>query len=96
MVAAREDNPIGWRNAAIVSLLFDSGLRSGELCRLGVCEVDLSERELKVLIKGGNTMPGWFGAATTARLKRWLSVRSAWPGIETVFVGIGGTTPVRQ
>ena len=85
----------GKRDAAIISLLFDSGIRAAELCRLKVKNVDVNGKELQVQIKGGAVLPGWFGAQTKERLLEWLAVRDdlALPGVETLFVGVGGIKP---
>lgn len=83
---------IGKRNAAIMSLLFDSGLRAAELCSLTADNLNLSERELIVRIKGGDILPGWFGERTETLLRQWLPIRDvlAGAGTEELFVAIGG------
>lgn len=84
---------IGLRDRAIVSLLFDSGLRAAELCRLSLSNLDLTEREFIVRVKGGDEKPGWFGEVTTGYLEAWLRARKTLPAIHTVFIAIGGTRP---
>ncbi len=81
------------RNAAIVSLLYDSLLRNAELCRLSVGNVDLERRRLTVVIKGGNEEKARFSEETAERLAAWLAVREPAPGVDTVFVSIAGATP---
>jgi integrase/recombinase XerD len=81
------------RNVAIISLLFDSLLRSAELCRLRVADLDLERRRLVVQVKGGDEAPGQFSPQTADYLRAWLSVRAAGPGVETVFVNVGGSKP---
>lgn len=81
----------GIRDRAIISLLFDSGLRAAELCRLRVVDVSLEAQELKVVIKGGDEGKGWFGKTTREYLEAWLAVRLGWRQVETLFVAIGGT-----
>ncbi len=96
------DSEKGLRDAAIVSLLVDSGLRASEVCRLRVSDLQIGMRLgegfvniLVVLSKGGATLPAYFGQATAERLERWLAIRGrvARPGVEAVFVGVGGTKP---
>ena len=90
-----KQGPKGKRDAAIISLLFDSGIRAAELCRLKVKDVDINGKEFQVQIKGGAVLPGWFGEQTKERLFEWLAVRDALalPGVETLFVGVGGIKP---
>lgn len=83
----------GLRDRAIISLLYDSGLRAAEICRLRVDDVDLEKRMLKVVVKGGDERLGWFGETTAKRLQAWLRVRLAPPGVYTIFVAVGGSTP---
>lgn len=93
MMCGGRDDEIGKRNAAIIALLYDSGLRSKELCQLLLKDLDLETRQLFVRIKGGAVMPGWFGERCVIYLKDWLDVRWAKPNVETLFVGVGGRTP---
>lgn len=83
----------GIRDRAIISMLFDSGLRAAELCRLRLLDVDLKERRLKVVVKGGNEMPGYFGETTAERCRAWLRTRMVAPGISSFFVAVGGMNP---
>jgi integrase/recombinase XerC len=83
------------RNAAIISLLYDSLLRASELCRLTIDKLDLERRRLVVVIKGGNEGVGQFSQETADRLRAWLGVRQAAEGVDTVFVSVGGKTPGR-
>jgi len=87
----------GRRNLAIICLGLDSGLREAELCRLSVAQLDLSTARLTVRVKGGNDGDGIFGPHTVAALASWLAERPAYaaPGVDTVFVSIGGDTPGR-
>jgi site-specific recombinase XerD len=83
----------GVRDQAIVSLLFDSGLRAAELCRLRVDGLNLKEMELKVIVKGGDESKGWFGVRSVMLLDAWFKVRMGAPGICSAFVAVGGVTP---
>lgn len=97
------DSPKGIRDAALMSLLFDSGLRSAEVCRLQVNQLQYDVEiapgvivnRILVQVKGGTTEPGYFGAETRKLIERWLTIRSQIikPGVEELFVGIGGNTP---
>ena len=86
---------IGKRNQALVALLADSGLRSAEVCRLRVCDLDLDNQRLQVIAKGGEEEVAYFGRVCRKYLTAWLDDREklAAPGIQTVFVSIGGIIP---
>jgi len=96
--------PTGIRNAALMSLLFDSGLRSAEVCRVQVNQLEYDVEiapgvivnRILVQVKGGAKEPAYFGAETRKLVERWLNIRPqiiVEPGIEELFVGIGGNTP---
>lgn len=87
----------GARDAAIVLLLVDTGLRASEVCRCEVTKLELERRRLVVRVKGGHDGLARFGKATAWRLAAWLNVRSsvAVEGIGNVFVSVGGNTPGR-
>jgi len=93
---ARDDRDLGIppiipiRNAAIISLLFDSMLRGSELLRLTVDDIDLDAGILKVVRKGGDEKIGYFGRTTAKRLRAWLEVRPALPGVKVLFTTLGG------
>ncbi len=80
----------GKRDLALICLGLSSGLRESELCRLKVLEVDLEHGCLTTRIKGGNDGRGVFGHDTAAALASWFAVRPAGPGVDTVFVSVGG------
>jgi site-specific recombinase XerD len=86
--------PKGIRDRALISLLYDSGLRAAELCRLQIDDVDLTQQELKVVVKGGNEERGWFGETTTDYIRAWLQIRTRFPQFDdALFVSVGGTRP---
>jgi site-specific recombinase XerD len=82
------------RNAAILTLLFDSMIRSCELVALKVEDVDTDAKQVIVRAgKGGKGRVGVFGPVTAEALRVWLQARDAAPGVTELFVGIGGLTP---
>lgn len=87
----------GVRDAAIILLLVDTGLRASEVCRCEVTKLELERRLLVVRIKGGHDGLARFGKATAWRLAAWLNVRSSvvGVGVGNVFVSVGGNTPGR-
>ena len=75
------------RDAAIVELLYGSGLRVGELVGLDVQPgpqakgwIDLQEAQAHVLGKGAKRRAVPVGSAALRALERWLALRSAPPG----------------
>ena len=87
----------GIRDAAMISLMADSGLRVSETAGLQLEELDIPERSLQTRIKGGRVGQGVFGVYTAGLLAEWLIARArvALGGVTTVFVGVGGLTPGR-
>jgi integrase len=92
MLSADTSKPRGKRDLALICLGLSSGLRESELCRLRVAEIDLEHGRLTTRVKGGSDGDGVFGPDTAAALSSWLAIRAgiALPGVETVFVGVGG------
>jgi len=84
--------PKGARDAAIISVLTDSGIRSAELRKLQISDLSLQAGQLTVTRKGGNLGLAFIGATTSKRIQHWLSLRGAQPN-KTLFVSLGGLTP---
>lgn len=72
----------GVRDAAILRLLGDRGLRRGTIVDLDVADFDAERRTLKVRLKGKRAEPEsvTLAAATSRALSRWIAVRGAEPG----------------
>lgn len=80
------------RNAAIVTLLADAGLREGEIVHLRVQDVLLGERKGRVLVvdaKGNKDRTVPLSKDSVDVLKAWLVVRPA-GGVDALFVGVRG------
>lgn len=88
--------PKGKRDLAIAAVGLDTGLRSSELCRLKIKDIDLGNRTLQVVIKGGQWGIGVFSANTAQYINDWLTVRKALPGIDNLFVAIFHGTPLTR
>jgi site-specific recombinase XerD len=67
------------RDAALVRLLYDCGIRLSECTGLELGDVDLERRECRVLGKGRKERDVWFGATTAQALARYLRVRRQHP-----------------
>ncbi len=63
------------RDAAFLLLLFDTGIRRGELAGLRLADVDLKARLAYVTGKGGHTRAVRFGTKTAVALDRYLRLR---------------------
>jgi site-specific recombinase XerD len=87
--------PKGRRDLAICTLFLDTGLRAAEVCSLKLRYLDLEERTLQVVIKGGRWASAVYSPYTASCIASWLADRAsiAQPGTRAVFVGIGGNTP---
>jgi integrase/recombinase XerC len=70
--AADDDSPVGVRDAAILELLYATGIRVGELCGLDVDEVDRARRVVRVFGKGRKERTVPYGVPADAALGRWL------------------------
>lgn len=99
LLAVCDGGAKGLRDRALMSLLLDSGLRSAEVCRVKVSDLEfgvmilpgIRANRIVIEVKGGDRRPAYFGKATAEALRRWLDVRRAIDG--SLFVGIGGTQP---
>lgn len=72
---AVDGDPISVRNAAILEVLYATGIRVGELCSLDVDDVDQGARTLLVHGKGGKDRVVPFGAPAARALDAWLAAR---------------------
>src|SRR5207245_3024614 len=68
VAAPLADSPLGRRDRAILELFYASGLRLSELAGLGVEDVNLSARMVRVLGKGEKQRPVPFNGSTAAAI----------------------------
>lgn len=66
----------GVRNRAILELLYGAGLRIGELLRIKVIDVDLSNKVICVTGKGNKERVVVFGEECAVWLELWMNMRS--------------------
>ncbi len=64
------------RDAAVLELLYGSGLRVGELCSLDLSSVDLRSGSLVVWGKGGKQRRAPLSEPAIVALRRWMAVRA--------------------
>jgi integrase/recombinase XerC len=77
-------SPLGRRDRAILELFYASGLRLSELVGVGLEDVNLSSRVVRVLGKGGKERIVPFNRSTEAAIRSWLNDR------ETIAAAVGG------
>jgi integrase/recombinase XerC len=65
-------HPLGRRDRAILELFYASGLRLSELVGLGIEDVNLSSRIVRVLGKGGKERLVPFNRSTESAIRAWL------------------------
>jgi integrase/recombinase XerC len=68
------DEPIGLRDAAILEVLYATGIRVGELCGLDVDDLDRARRVLRVFGKGRKERTVPYGVPAERALGRWLDL----------------------
>lgn len=80
------------RDAALLMVLIDAGLRRAEVAGLTVDAVDLDQGTLKVHGKGDKPRTAYVGAATTAALDRYLRLRDKHPAhrLPALWLGAKG------
>ena len=87
-----ETNPISLRDKAILELLYSSGLRLSELVNLNPIDLNLKDKSLMVMGKGGKTRLLPIGKKAMEAISQWLVVRSQLAKIdeEALFVSTKG------
>ena len=70
-----QTTPLGRRDRAIMELFYASGLRLSELVGLGLEDVNLSSRVVRVLGKGGKERIVPFNRTTEGALRDWMRDR---------------------
>jgi integrase/recombinase XerC len=97
--AARADDgsPVGTRDAAVLELLYATGIRVGELCALDVDDVDHERRVVRVFGKGRKERSVPYGVPAGRALDRWMrtgrpTLVGAAPGRAggALFLGVRG------
>lgn len=96
--AATPDDPLAVRDAAILELLYATGMRVSELCGITLQELDLLEHKVAVTGKGNKQRVLYFGAPAAAALQKYLSDARAKllpqsphkPAVSQLFLGARG------
>ncbi|WP_028702340.1 tyrosine recombinase XerC [Acidipropionibacterium jensenii] len=91
--ASTDDSPQGARDAAILEVLYGSGIRVGELCGLDLSSLDRARDTLRVLGKGSKERTVPLGDPGWRAIDGWLSRRSEWQTAssgQALFLGARG------
>jgi integrase/recombinase XerC len=67
-----DGDPMALRDAAMLELLYATGIRVGELCGLDVDDLDDGRRTIRVLGKGGKERVVPYGLPAAAAVEAWL------------------------
>ncbi|MEX1221702.1 MAG: tyrosine recombinase XerC [Idiomarina sp.] len=73
-----QDEPLAIRDAAIMELMYSSGLRLAELVGLDVDAINPRHRELRITGKGNKTRIVPYGRYASDALQTWLKLRTSW------------------
>jgi site-specific recombinase XerD len=88
---ADEDNPnLGIRDAAIISLMYSSGLRRAEVVILDLEDLNLAKSELKVIGKRNKERKAYLAKGAIRAINGWLECRGNEPGPLFYSVNKGG------
>jgi len=91
MIDAARRTRAAERDAAIVKVLADTGLRAGELCSLTLGDLDRGTGELLVMGKGGKRRKAYLGVTARRALWRYIELdRRDAPADEPLFAPVGG------
>lgn len=74
-VCAADPRPQGLRDAAIIAILYGSGMRKSESVNLDLNQVDFAERSLRVLGKGNKELVKYAPSWAFDKLNIWLAFR---------------------
>lgn len=88
----RGDDRLDLRDRAIMELFYSSGLRLAELLGLDLADLDLRDKTVRVMGKGGKARIVPVGRYAVDALQRWLKARALMAGVSepAVFIGVHG------
>jgi len=72
---AADPRPQGLRDAAVIGILYGSGMRKSESVNLDLAQVDFAERSLRVIGKGNKELVKYAPDWAFAKLQAWLAFR---------------------
>jgi len=74
-VCAADPRPQGLRDAAVIGILYGSGMRKSESVNLDLAQVDFEQRSLRVIGKGNKELVKYAPDWAFAKLQAWLEFR---------------------
>ena len=86
------NNPLSYRDKAILELFYSSGLRLAELCNLNLNDLMLPEKLIRVTGKGNKTRDLPIGHQADKAVREWLLQRNTFnlKDYQAVFVSMQG------
>lgn len=72
---AADSRPQGLRDAAVIGILYGSGMRKSESVNLDLAQVNFEERSLRVTAKGNKELIKYAPAWAFEKLQAWLAFR---------------------
>jgi integrase/recombinase XerC len=93
LVEIEVDDPLSYRDKAIMELFYSSGLRLTELCNLNLNDLNLPDGMLRVTGKGNKTRDLPLGRMADQAIRAWMLQRNELPlkDFEAVFISQNGT-----
>lgn len=93
LVEIKVDDPLSYRDKAIMELFYSSGLRLAELCNLNLNDLNLPDGMLRVTGKGNRTRDLPLGRMADQAIRDWLLKRNELPlkDFEAVFISKNGS-----
>ncbi|MFT5611689.1 MAG: integrase/recombinase XerC [Polaribacter sp.] len=93
LVEIKADDPLSYRDKAIMELFYSSGLRLSELCNLNLNDLNLPDGMLRVTGKGNKTRDLPLGRMANQAIRDWMLQRNELPlkDFEAVFISKNGT-----
>lgn len=86
------NDPLSYRDKAVMELFYSSGLRLAELCALDLNDLNLPDQMVRVTGKGNKTRDLPIGKQADKAIREWLMQRNTLPlkDFDAVFVSIHG------
>ena len=86
------NNPLSYRDKAVLELFYSSGLRLTELCNLDLNDLSIGEQLIRVTGKGNKTRDLPIGRHALKALQEWILIRNDFPlkDYQAVFVSQHG------
>lgn len=85
-----DNHILGVRDAAIISLMYSSGLRRAEVVSLDFEDFDLNKHELRVIGKRNKERKAYLASGAVRAVDKWIELRGTMPGPLFYAVNKGG------